>query len=137
LLLFLQALALAAVVGFGLLGIDWAGLRFDATGAQEAKAERAVIVALLFALPAVLCLLGAVGSLFALRWGWLLAELAQGLCLGGCLLLYSEWTPYFIYPIMAYCILMVLYLNSRDVRMLFHARGLPKRRGRASLGGAG
>jgi hypothetical protein len=136
LLLFLQALALAAVVGFGLVGIDWAGLRFDATGARETSAERAVIVTLLFALPVVLCLLGAVGSLFALQWGWLLAELAQGLCLGACLLLYSEWTPYFIYPIMAYCVLMVLYLNSRDVRVLFHARGLPKRRERASLGGA-
>jgi hypothetical protein len=136
LLLLLQSLGLAAVAGYGLIGIDWAGLRFDASGVQETTAERAVIVTLLFALPVVFALLGAVGSLFALRWGWLLAELAQGICLGGCLLLYSEWSPYFIYPVMAYCIIMVLYLNSRDVRVLFHARGLPTRGRRPSLGGA-
>lgn len=136
LLLFVQALGLAGAAGYGLVDIDLAGLRFDATGMQETSAERAAIVALLFALPVVLCLLGAVGSLFALKWGWLLAELAQGICLGACLLLYSEdWTPPVIYPVMVYCILMVLYLNSRDVRVLFHARGLPTRRRRASEGG--
>jgi hypothetical protein len=136
LLLFLQALGLGAIAGYGLIGVDWAGLRFDAGGAQEMAAERAVIVTLMLALPVVFALLGAVGSLFALKWGWLLAELAQGLCLGGCLLLYSEWSPYFIYPVMAYSVLMVLYLNSRDVRVLFHARGLPTRSRRATLGGA-
>lgn len=135
LLLLLQALGLAAVAGYGLVGIDWVGLRFNANGVQETMAERAVIVTLLFALPVVFALLGAMGSLFALRWGWLLAELAQGICLGACLLLYSDWAPNLIYPVMAYCVLMVLYLNSRDVRVLFHARGLPARGRRASLGG--
>lgn len=134
LLLVLQALGLAAAAGYGLLGFDSADLR--AGGARETRAEHAVIAAVIFALPVVLALLGAVGSLFALQWGWLLAELAQGLCLGGCLLLYSEWGPLYIFPAMAYCVLMVLYLNSRDVRVLFHARGLPGRGGRAGLGGA-
>ena len=136
LLLFVQALGLAAVAGYGIYSVDWTALRGYTLGEREVAAEHAIVVALLFLVPVIFCLLGAVGSLFALRWGWLLAELAQGICLGACLLLYSEdWTPFFVYPIMAYCVLMVLYLNSRDVRVLFHARGLPTRRKRVSSSG--
>jgi hypothetical protein len=50
------------------------------------------------------------------------------LTLLACLLLYSDWRPVsdwdpvFIYPVMLYCIVMVLYLNSSDVRAAFHVR---------------
>ena len=37
-----------------------------------------------------------------------------------CLWLYSWFQPWYVYPIMAYCILMILYLNSQDVRVVFH-----------------
>ena len=45
-----------------------------------------------------------------------------------CLLLYSNWqpvagwVPVYIYPVMLYCIVMVLYLNSSDVRAAFQVR---------------
>ena len=55
--------------------------------------------------------------------GWLLAAISQGLSLGVCLWLYSQFQPWYVYPIMAYCILMILYLNSQDVRVVF----LPRR----------
>jgi hypothetical protein len=33
--------------------------------------------------------------------------------------LYSWFQPGYVYPIMAYCVLMILYLNSHDVRVVF------------------
>ncbi len=65
------------------------------------------------------------------RKGWLLAAIGQGLSVAVCLWLYSELQPWYVYPIMAYCTLMILYLNSHDVRMMF----LP-RRDAAKPGGA-
>jgi hypothetical protein len=91
--------------------------------------EHAVVTVLVFAPPAVLALLAALGFLFLLRAGWLLAMIVQGLSLLACLLLYSAWTPIFIYPVMLYCIVMALYLNSSDVRAAFHVgqrTGLPQ-----------
>jgi hypothetical protein len=57
-----------------------------------------------------------------------LASLAQTLSLGACMELYYEpfWeNPGFIYPVMVYCILMILYLNSSEVRVVFHSRRKP------------
>ena len=48
-----------------------------------------------------------------------LAAIAQGMSLAVCLWLYSWFQPGYVYPIMAYCVLMILYLNSQDVRMVF------------------
>jgi hypothetical protein len=45
--------------------------------------------------------------------------------------LYAELEPVFVYPAMVYCIVMVLYLNSRDVRTVFH----PGREPRDDTGG--
>jgi hypothetical protein len=70
--------------------------------------------------------LASLGFLLLKRRGWLLAAIAEGLCLGICLLIYTQPelnTQGYIYPIMVYCILMVLYLNSREVRVVFHSRG--------------
>jgi len=43
-----------------------------------------------------------------------------------CLWLYSLFQPGYVYPIMAYCILMILYLNSQDVRMVFRPGQSPR-----------
>ena len=70
----------------------------------------------------------AFGLLLMFRMGWLLAMIVQSLTLLACLLLYAEWEeilsaePLFIYPVMLYCIVMVLYLNSSDVRAAFHVK---------------
>lgn len=73
-----------------------------------------------FVAAAILASVAAVGFLFMRRRGWLPAALAQTLGLGTCLALYAELEPVFVYPVMLYCIVMVLYLNSRAVRTVFH-----------------
>ena len=37
-----------------------------------------------------------------------------------CLWLYAEYEPVYVYPIMAYAVLMILYLNVHDVRAVFY-----------------
>ena len=85
-----------------------------------------IVVGGLLLVAATLAAVAAVGFLFLRRKGWLLAALAQTLALGTCLTLYSELEPRFVYPVMLYCIVMILYLNSRDVRAVFH-RGRERR----------
>jgi hypothetical protein len=77
---------------------------------------------LLFKPLAVLLVIGALGIAFA-RWsGWMIAMLGQ------CFLLYICLSLYFtgpaipaIYPIMMSAVVMVLFLNSNGVRLLFPA----------------
>jgi hypothetical protein len=78
--------------------------------------EQAALFAIYFLPPAVLLLLAGLSFLVVRRRGWLLANTAQSLILLACLFAYSDPRPGFAYPFIAYCILMVLYLNSRDVR---------------------
>jgi hypothetical protein len=73
-----------------------------------------------FVAAAILAAVGAMGFLFMRRRGWLPAALAQTLGLGTCVALYADLEPVFVYPVMGYCIVIVLYLNSRDVRTVFH-----------------
>ena len=75
--------------------------------------------------------MSAMSFLFMRRKGWLLAAIAQGLSLAVSLWLYSWFQPGYVYPIMAYCVLMILYLNSNDVRLVF----LPRRDSEASYEG--
>lgn len=79
----------------------------------------------LFAPAAVMMFVSALGFLFMRRRGWLLAAISQGLSLVICLWLYTELRPLYVYPIMAYCVLVILYLNSQDVRTVFHVRREP------------
>lgn len=129
LLLVLQAVGLAGVAVYGVLQLDWQQLQAGAPSRQEVQAVRAVTVLLFFAPPTVLALLGALGCLFSFRWGWILAEFAQALSVGACLILYSDWNPSFVYPVMLYCIVMILYLNSQDVRVLFQSRPVARHPG--------
>jgi hypothetical protein len=77
---------------------------------------QAVLFAIFFLPPAVLLLLAGLSFLVVGRWGWLLATTAQSLILLVCLFAYPDPRPGFAYPFIAYCILMVLFLNSRSVR---------------------
>jgi hypothetical protein len=116
LLLILQVIGLAGLGAYEVLQVDWQ--RFS----REAPSQQAieVVVLALFVPPAVMTLLAALSFLVLRRRGWLLAAIAQGLNLGICLWLYTEFQPVYVYPVMAYCILMILYLNSQDVRVVFH-----------------
>ncbi len=75
------------------------------------------------ALPAILA---AVGFLFILRLGWVLAMMTQGLILWACLSRYFSQPQFFIYPLMLSCILMVLYLNTFHVRAVFQPPPAPQ-----------
>jgi hypothetical protein len=119
LLLAFQVVCLAAIGAHEVLQVDWRAL------STETAPSRQVIEAVTLALfvpPAVMTLMSALGFLLLRRRGWLLAAISQGLSLGVCLWLYSQFQPWYVYPIMAYCILMILYLNSQDVRVVFHPR---------------
>ena len=67
----------------------------------------------------------ALSFFFLLRIGWLLALMMQSLTLAACLMLYFREGPSFIYVVMLYAILMVLYLNSFEVRVLFDSPAAP------------
>lgn len=125
LLLLLQAAGLAALGAYEfshvLSRVDWRRLGSSGTEAPPPQVVEAWAVAL-FAPPAALMIVSAVGFLFMHRKGWLLAAISQGLTLGICLWLYTEIQPFYVYPIMAYCVLLVLYLNSQEVRTAFHVR---------------
>ena len=124
LLLILEVIGLVAIVGFEFFQIRWGGLNLE--GSRHNDVEIAVYA--LFIPSGVLTLMSAFSFLFMRRKGWLLASTAQGLSLGVSLWLYSWFQPPYVYPIMAYCVLMILYLNSYDVRVVF----LPRRDSGAS-----
>lgn len=87
--------------------------------------EQAALFAIFFLPSAVLLLLAGLSFLVVRRRGWLLATTAQSLILLVCLFAYPDPQPSFTYPFIAYCILMVLYLNSRSVRAAFHSKEKP------------
>ena len=87
--------------------------------------EQATLFAIFFLPAAVLLLLAGLSFLVFRHRGWLLATTAQSLILLVCLFAYPDPRPGFAYPFIAYCILMVLYLNSRGVRAAFHSKQKP------------
>lgn len=128
-LLLLQSVALVGIVSRLFTGIDWdrvislAGGRGQTLPKHlEQQLEQAVVFAVLFLGPTILLLLAGLGFVLLRRRGWLLASVAQAVILLACLFSYSDPRPWFAYPLIAYCILMVLYLNSQGVRTVFRTR---------------
>lgn len=126
LLLLIQSLGLSGLVFYWLVAVSQRGLFVSlmpsevVEGLLSGGAEGVAPVAVLFVPPAALMFVSGVWFLLR-RGGWVVASVSQGLCIGACLLLYSGSAPVFIYPVMAYCVLAILYLNSRDVRTIMHA----------------
>ena len=88
----------------------------------ERQLEQAVLYVIYFLAPAILLLLAGLGFVLLRRRGWMLASVAQAIILLVCLFFYTDPRPWFVYPIIAYCILMILYLNSQGVRAVVHSR---------------
>ena len=84
----------------------------------------AVLFVIYFLGPVILLLLAGLGFVLLRRRGWMLASVAQALIMLACLFFYGDSRPWFAYPIIAYCILMILLLNSRSVRSVVHRRRL-------------
>ena len=143
----LLILQVVALVGFGVhlfISIDWDRILALANEqAQtlpkplEQRLEEAILFVIFFLPPTVLLLLAGLGFVLLRRRGWLLASVAQGTILLACLFFYPEPRPGFTYPIIAYCILMVLYLNSQGVRTVFHSKGTTPASGRSETARGG
>jgi len=117
LLLALQVAGLAALGLYEFFSVDWQG--FDPLSPFSSGLAEAAAVAL-FAPATILLLLAAFGFLVLQRRGWLLAAIGEGATLAAGLWIYVVLEPFYVYPIMAYAVLMVLYLNSHDIREAFH-----------------
>ena len=130
LLLILQVVGLAGLGAYEFLQVDWQRVQ---TGTTLSRQAIEVLAFALFVPSAALTLLSALSFLLLRRKGWLLAAIGQGLSLGVCLWLYSELQPWYVYPVMAYGVVMILYLNSQDVRTIFYPRrGLSKAKSRSA-----
>jgi hypothetical protein len=122
LFLLLQAIAYGALGIYLLLPFDWRATtehRIDLMSPQQIDA---LSISIILLAAAILAVLSAIGFLFLLRAGWLLAMAMQGATLLGCLTLYFDTKPPAIFPVMLYCIVMAFYLNSSDVRNAFYGR---------------
>jgi hypothetical protein len=117
-LLILEVIGLVVIGVFEFSQVHWRGLELESQ--QHEAAEVAVYA--LFVPSGILMLMSGLSFMVMRRRGWLLAAIAQGLSLAVSLWLYSWFQPGYVYPIMAYCILMILYLNSHDVRVVFLSR---------------
>jgi hypothetical protein len=85
---------------------------------------QAILFVIYFLGPVILLLLAGLGFVLLRRRGWMLASVAQALIMLACLFFYGASRPWFAYPVIAYCILMILLLNSRSVRSVVHRRRL-------------
>jgi hypothetical protein len=136
-LLLLQAVGLVSIGVYLFSTIDWDRLLLiiddrvqTLPGPLEKQLEQAILFVIFFLPPAVLLLVAGLSFMLLRRRGWLLASVAQSVALLACLFSYPDPRPEFVYPIIAYCILMVLYLNFRDVRVVFHSKTItPSSRG--------
>jgi hypothetical protein len=123
LLLLVQALGLASIVVLTGTRLDWLILVSGWTDPDRETAP--LLIGGLFLPLAALALSGALGVWIGRRTGWIMAMLAQVGLLLGCLTLYFDERPGFVYPLMLSCIALVLYLNSSDVRLAFQLATSP------------
>jgi len=117
-LLMLEAAGIVAYGAYRLSRVDWRSM----VAAREVPSEEVekVLVLVLFAPAVVLTLLASLGFLLLRRRGWLLAAISQGAVLATGLWIYATYEPVYVYPVMAYAVLMILYLNVHDVRAVFY-----------------
>ncbi len=114
----LEAAGIAAYGVYEYSRVEWRRIAV----AREAPPPEVIetLVLILFAPAVALTLLSALGFLLLRRRGWLLAAISQGLLVATALWLYAEYEPFYVFPVMAYAVLMILYLNVHDVRAVFY-----------------
>jgi hypothetical protein len=120
-LLALQAASLIAMNVARLARFNWERELADVM--LSAAALDALLIAL-FLLPlAFVDLITAVSMWFERSWAWLWAMIIQGMLLIFCLSSYAaDQRETDIYFLMLTCIVLVLYLNTNDVRLAFTSR---------------
>jgi len=125
LLLFIQMAGLCIITAYFLQQVDWER-ELDDTMPSIAALDVMVWTAVVAPL-VVLLFITAVGFFFRWSFAWHSAMTLQGVMLLGCLTIYFFTlsrlrNSHLLYLSMVYCILMVLYLNTSDVRLAFHVR---------------
>ena len=134
-LLILQVAVMVGIAVWLFYAVDWGmvvnlsnepgQVKLDTDDRDTAKKlTRAIVYAVYFLAPSILLFLAGLGFVLLRRRGWMLASVAQALTMLACLFFYGASRPWFAYPIIAYCILMILLLNSRSVRAVVHRRPL-------------
>jgi hypothetical protein len=120
-LLVLQAILLVGGVLYRVAQVDWHVEFTELPGSPEAiEASLAVAV---FAPMAIMAVAAAICFLIRFRIAWALAMVTQGLCLAGSLSLRVGQGMSLTYAaVMVYAMIMVLYLNSSEVRLAFRIR---------------
>ena len=143
-LLLLQVIAMVALGAWLFASIDWSMITNVSNEPGQVQLntndkatlrqfERAIIFAIYFFGPVVLLLLAGLGFVVLRRRGWMLASVAQALIMLACLFYYGASRPWFAYPIIVYCILMILLLNSRSVRAVVGRRRLTRTEARPEI----
>jgi hypothetical protein len=125
LLLVIQALGLLGISAWLIIGVDWES-EF-AFVFLSLTALDTLSFSTMFALIAVVGLFTSVAFFLRRHSAWLVAMTLQGVILSFCLWIYFLTTSHlraslFIYFIMLYSVLLVLYLNTTDVRRAFAVR---------------
>jgi hypothetical protein len=124
-LLFFQMAGLCLITVYFLRQVDWERELADtmpSVAALDLIVWTAVVAPLV-----VLLLITAVGFFFRRSFAWHSAMTLQGVMLLGALTIYFFTgshlrDSHLLYLSMLYCVVMVLYLNTSDVRMAFHVR---------------
>lgn len=120
-LLVLQAVLLVGGVIYRAALVDWR--LGPAELARLPEAVEASLAITVFVPMAIMAVVAAICFVLRLRVAWTLAMVTQGLCLGGSLSLRVGRTVSLVYAaVMLYAIMMVLYLNSSEVRLAFRIR---------------
>ena len=118
LFLMLEVAGIVAYAAYEISRVEWR--RVLAAGTVPSGEVVEAVALVLFAPAVLLAFLSGLSFLLFRRRGWLLAAISQGLLVAVGLWLYVELEPFYVYPIMAYAVLMILYLNVHDVRAVFY-----------------
>jgi hypothetical protein len=120
-LLVLQAILLVGGVLYQVAQVNWHLEISELTSKPEAV--EAILVISVFSPMAIMAVAAAVCFLIRFRIAWSLAMVTQGLCLAGSLSLRLGQGVSLTYAaVMVYAMIMVLYLNSSEVRLAFRIR---------------
>jgi hypothetical protein len=144
LLLLLQVVAMVGLSVWLYTSIDWSQVTDvsdksneivlkTADRATEKQLGRAILFTVYFFGPVVLLLLSGLGFVLLRRRGWMLASVGQALIMLASLFYYGASRPWYAYPIIAYCIMMILLLNSRGVRAVVGRRRLTRAEARSEI----
>ena len=131
-LLILQVVAMVGIGVWLLSSIDWDRVMYLTNEQGQIHVQtndgpwlkplvQAILFVIYFLAPVILLLLAGLGFLLLRRRGWMLASVAQAIIMLACLFFYTDPRPWFAYPLIAYSILMILYLNSQGVRAVVHS----------------